>query len=113
MTPIVGDLVSVACRYHGTHRSLRVQGCHETPVPADAWFLATGRGGIEVNVACRPDPKHATLIVHETNWALRVLAICYSIARAVVAEQERIAWIKAEALLARLERESYEMEEAA
>jgi hypothetical protein len=112
MTPIVGDLISVVCRHHGTHRNLRVQGCHEPGPPADAWCVAAAPG-IEVSIATRPDPRHATLEVHETNWALRVLAICYAIARAVVAEQERIAWIKADALVARLERERYEQEEGA
>jgi hypothetical protein len=113
MTPIVGDLVSVRCRHHGSHPNLRVQGIRECENPDDSWFMATGSGGIEVNVAVRPHPRHATLVVHETNWALRVLAICYAVARAVLLERERIAWIRAEAAIARLARDRYDTEEAA
>lgn len=103
MIPICGDLVTIACRAYGTYCNLRIQGVSETADPADAWCLATGSDGLVIYMACRPDPRHATLTVHETNWALRVLAICYAIARAVVEEANRIAEIRATAALARLE----------
>lgn len=103
MTPIVGDLITIACGAYGLHRDLRVQGVHEASDPADSWCLATGRGGLEVNVAARPNPRHARLIIHETNWALRVLAIAYAVARAVREEENRLVAIRAEAVLARLE----------
>jgi len=113
VTPIAGDLISVSCRVNGTHPNLRVQGVAATANPGDSWMIATAPCGMELSVATRPDPRYATLEVHETNWALRVLAACHAIALAVMAERNRIEWIKADAAVARIRRDRYEEEEEA
>ncbi len=114
MTPIVGDLISVSCRVNGTHHDLRVQGVAATSNPAESWLAATASCGLEYPaIATRPDPRHGAVVVHETNWALRVLATVHYALLAKRAEEYRIECIKAEALAARIRRDRYEEEEAA
>lgn len=92
LLPVAFDRIRYACKYNGV-ADLTVLGLHVSRQVdyQDEYLVVRAADGSVLMAAADPDPRFGSIEVLETNWAMRLLAVVYVIAKAAQAELDDAA----------------------